>query len=283
MDLPDLSFLRTFVAVYEAGSITAAAAALYRTQPTVSWQLRRIEEALGTQLFARSKGRLLRTAAAERLHLAAGVLARNLHALREGDPAEMRPLNVASVSAFGRYVLFPLLVGSEWLRRGLRVRFPIADEVFRLAIEGEIDVGFSYRPATHARLFVEPIYKESLVLIAGREWTRRLRQPGEFREVAMVTWDECEYVIGRFIGRHFRGKSPRWFSAAHAEELEEVARLVGAGLGVSVVPSFLPRPRGVEVISWGRAPVENWIHAVRPRHVPLRPAVSEILRALKSG
>lgn len=51
---PDVRHLRLVVAVADAGSLSAAARALGVAQPSVSNQLRRIEESLGGDLFARS-------------------------------------------------------------------------------------------------------------------------------------------------------------------------------------------------------------------------------------
>lgn len=49
----DLNLLRVFVVVAEAGSVTAAAAKLYLTQPAISAALRRLTESVGAPLFAR--------------------------------------------------------------------------------------------------------------------------------------------------------------------------------------------------------------------------------------
>jgi DNA-binding transcriptional LysR family regulator len=49
----DLSFLRSFVAVAEKGSMTAAAEAVHVTQSALSLQIRKLEEAAGTALLER--------------------------------------------------------------------------------------------------------------------------------------------------------------------------------------------------------------------------------------
>lgn len=46
--------LRTFVTIAETGSYTESAARLYRSQPALSVQIKRLEEQLGTRLFDRS-------------------------------------------------------------------------------------------------------------------------------------------------------------------------------------------------------------------------------------
>src|SRR5262245_52237598 len=108
MGFPDLPFLPTFVAVYQLGSVTAAATQLHRTQPTITYQLGQLERALGAPLFTRHGRILAPTELATQLHRLATGFARDLDAVRRGD-VEPDALDIAAVSGFGRFVLFPLL------------------------------------------------------------------------------------------------------------------------------------------------------------------------------
>jgi LysR family transcriptional regulator, mexEF-oprN operon transcriptional activator len=63
----DLNLLRVFAVVGETGSVTAAAARLYLTQPAVSAALRRLTRAVGAPLFARRGRGLGLTHRGERL------------------------------------------------------------------------------------------------------------------------------------------------------------------------------------------------------------------------
>lgn len=56
----DLRDIDAFVQAAEAGSITAAAARLYTTQPSLSRRIARLEQAIGGDLFDRSNRRVLR-------------------------------------------------------------------------------------------------------------------------------------------------------------------------------------------------------------------------------
>ncbi|QRO02113.1 LysR family transcriptional regulator [Archangium violaceum] len=283
MDFPELPFLRTFVIVYEARSITAASARLHRTQPTVSYQLRRLEEAVGAPLFERRSARLVPTPMADRLFRFLSGFARDVQLVLRGDE-EDRPLEIAAVSGFGRYVLFPRVLESERLRRALTLRYPSAEEVFRRVLEGQVDVGFSYRATVHPRLVLEPVYEEKLVLVAGPAWARRLRAQAGFQDVPLVTYDEGDYVVGRWLGHHFGRRHPRWYSTAHFEELEEVLELVARGQGVAVVPGFcITRERPLRVVGWGKAALTNTIYAVQRTHAPVHPAVVELLARLRGS
>ena len=60
--------IETFWAVVQHGTMTAAAEALYITQPTLSMRIRALEERVGTPLFVRGKGqrRIQLTAAGQK-------------------------------------------------------------------------------------------------------------------------------------------------------------------------------------------------------------------------
>ena len=63
----DLSALRSFVAIIDAGGVTRAAARLNLTQSAVSMQLKRLEEMLGQMLLDRSRRGMTPTAHGEQL------------------------------------------------------------------------------------------------------------------------------------------------------------------------------------------------------------------------
>lgn len=63
----DFDQLRTFVAVAEAGSLSAAAPRVFLSQSSVSEQMRKLEERIGVTLFTRGKQGVATTPAGERL------------------------------------------------------------------------------------------------------------------------------------------------------------------------------------------------------------------------
>ncbi len=63
----DLRLLRCFIAVADAGSVTAAAQELYVSQPSLSRQLHRLEREIGLVLFRPVDGRLVLTSAGREL------------------------------------------------------------------------------------------------------------------------------------------------------------------------------------------------------------------------
>jgi DNA-binding transcriptional LysR family regulator len=68
--LDNWNLLRSFIAIYETGTLTGAAQRLATTQPSMGRHLRELEESLGETLFVRLPGRLKPNARADALYAA---------------------------------------------------------------------------------------------------------------------------------------------------------------------------------------------------------------------
>lgn len=74
----DIRLLRYFVTVVETGTVSAAAQQLHLTQPSLSRQVRQLEQQLGLTLFSRQRGRLqLTTEGSEFYRVALSLLQRH--------------------------------------------------------------------------------------------------------------------------------------------------------------------------------------------------------------
>jgi DNA-binding transcriptional LysR family regulator len=113
MNIPSLDpeLLRAFVAVADHRSFTRAAAALNRTQSAVSMQIKRLEDRLGVELFARTKANVDLSAAGEGLlGYARRILALNEEAV--GRLAERKVeglVRLGVMEDYGVHVVPPLL------------------------------------------------------------------------------------------------------------------------------------------------------------------------------
>jgi DNA-binding transcriptional LysR family regulator len=291
MDL-DPRHLEAFFVVGNEHSFSRAATLLHKSQPAVSYQIRRLEEQLGTRLFDRQSRRPGLTRAGSQLHELCrrffGEFERLQTALRAGTAMALEPLRIAAVSGFGRYVLFPLLERQRALRYSLR--YPTADQVFTTIEEGGCDLGFVYLPRVSSRLVTAPVWREELVLVGpGAGAAARTPAPArleDFARLPFVTYDESEYVFGKWFEALF-GSQPRALrSLYHFEELEEVVRTVAAGRGWSIVPDHAVaaavRAGGVAIARPRRRRVGNLIYAVQRANGPDHPAATHIMDALLS-
>jgi len=92
-------WLRTFVAVYRAGSITEAAHLRALSQPAASQQLAGLERAIGTPLFARSPAGVVPTARGRALYAEVAAALDQLEAVL--SVLEVVPLEQPADEAYG--------------------------------------------------------------------------------------------------------------------------------------------------------------------------------------
>ncbi|NTX50357.1 LysR family transcriptional regulator [Myxococcus sp. CA039A] len=290
MDL-DPRYLETFLTVSRERGFSRAATVLHRTQPAVSYQIHQLEQQLGTVLFDRTTRRLTLTDAGTKLHALCerffdefGRLARTF---KEGD-TQPAPLRIASVSGFGRYVLYPLL-SRERASAPYSLRFPTADQVFSSLEDGVCDVGFVYLPHVSSRLLTAPVWREELVLVGPPQARgRAFPSLAAFEDLAFITYDECEYVFGKWFEGHY-GRQPRSVRGTyHFEELEEVLGTVAAGHGWSILPDHCVAQaarQGTVVVPQApsRQQVVNLIYSVQRASAPENPAALRLIESLRTA
>ena len=139
----NLNRIVVFVAVVEAGSLTAAAERLGLAKTMVSKHLQRLEAELGASLLARTTRKLSLTEAGEAFYEASRILMRDAETavIAAGrNTTELRgTLRVTAPVDFGVNVLAPLTVGMRRRHPGLEIELLIGDRLFDLVGEG-IDV-----------------------------------------------------------------------------------------------------------------------------------------------
>lgn len=300
----DTRFLRTFYAVCTHGGFGRAAARLNCTQPAVSYQVRTLERDLGAALFERGGRRVVLTPAGRRLLKFCREYFADydrLAAELAGGAPGAEPIRIASVSGFGRYVLFPALgtlLGGSTSDRSPRprvdLRFRTAEEVFRLVEGGDVDLGVVYLPKVSNQLAFRHLCDEELVLIAAPSLVRSPRARSglgrleAYETLPFITYLEGDYVFGRWFDANFGGQPTRTNSVHHFDELEEVIATVALGSGASVVPFDSARAaaarRAVRVIRpvKGRSCVNQVFAVTRPGSAA-HPEIERILAAIAHG
>lgn len=236
---PEARYLHTFRAVCEAGGLRAAASRLHRTEPSISYQIRRLEESLGLALFERRGRRSVPNAAGLRLwefcrdYLDEWErLREDLRAGRVGED----PLRIAAVSGYGRYVLLPLFRDGPLADIPIDLCYPTAEDVLRRVETGDSDLGIVHFMHASPRLRFMPVAREELVLIVPAGMPKPKLTATSLSRQAFITYDESDYLFTAWFHHVLDEPPARMRAAAHFEELEEVADWVAAGRGISIVP-----------------------------------------------
>lgn len=262
--------LRCFLATYEHGSLTAAAEELGYAQPSVSEQIRSLEQSLRTPLFHRVGRGVVPTTAGESLRPHAE------RTLAAADEAERAARAVSALETgtvrFGMFGTARLYAGAglvaDVLARHPGVRVELIGQNSTAVQEqlrrGWIEAAMIAVPqVTSEGLQVTPVARDELVYIsadpdrvAGSITAANLSRATLV--MAETTWraeDSTRIVLRRML--HETGKNPQ--TRIEVEDVETAVELVGRGLADSVVP------RGVvDAVLPRLAPQAGWAH-LRPR------------------
>ncbi|MDA5140510.1 MULTISPECIES: LysR family transcriptional regulator [Streptomyces] len=257
--------LRVLRAVASTGSFSAAGRELGCTQPAVSQQMKALESSVGTPLLVRTGREMRLTQAGEALvRHAAGIIAGLTAAEEEvAAIAGLRAGRVRLVSfPSGSSTLVPTaLAALRAAHPGTRVSLEEAEppNSVELLREGDCDVAlaFRYEGAAGAEewddLVVRPLLTDRLVALVP-EGHRLARTEGSVAigELARESWIAgCPRCRGQLVEVcEGAGFSPRIDFAT--DDYPAVVGLVGAGLGVAVLPQLAVesvRPRGVRTVA----------------------------------
>jgi DNA-binding transcriptional LysR family regulator len=238
----DVRLLEAFRAVVDHRSVTAAAGAMGVTQPAVSTQIARLEEAIGFALFERSGGRLKPTpegmlfyAEATRVLGEVDRLQAATAQIREGQAGR---LAIAS-HPWAAISLLPRLV-SQFLaeRPGVSVRLISrhSDVVSQLLPSESFDIGIAELPIDEAAVTVARYQMRCVAILPPRHAlaSRKLLTPKLLAEHPMVGPARSLQLPPK-INAVFAAAGVPVSAVVEAEFLASLCGLVAAGTGWSLV------------------------------------------------
>lgn len=244
----ELQQLRYFVAVADAGQFTAAARDLHLAQPSLSRQVRKLEEELGAVLLERRRtGVALTDAGAILLPWAKRMLA-DLDGARSEVAGlatlERGRLSVGATPSVSTVLLPRVLAAFHTEHPGITLSVIEAgsrDLVERLAA-GELDLALVILPVPREELFeTTPLIREELVLAVAKDHPLARRKTVkilDLRGVPLVMFREgYDLRSATITACEQAGFHPTF--AVEGAEMDGVLRMAAAGVGVAVVPRMV--------------------------------------------
>lgn len=244
----ELQQLRYFVAVADTGKFTAAARDLHVAQPSVSKQVRKLEDELGAALLERRRtGVALTDAGAILLPWAKRMLA-DLDGARSEVAGlatlERGRLSVGATPSLSTVLLPRVLAAFHAEHPGITLSVVEAgsrDLVDRLAA-GELDLALVILPVRREELFeTTPLIREELVLAVAKSHPlarRKTVRVGDLRGVPLVMFrDGYDLRSATITACERAGFHPTF--AVEGAEMDGVLRMAAAGVGVAVVPRMV--------------------------------------------
>jgi len=274
----ELDLFKSFVAVAENRSFSRAARAMHSTQPTLSRQISRLENELGTKLFQRY-GRHVECSATGQLllPLAQAIITRTEEAIsliREQAGTGPSTVRFGAVGNVMAVLLTPILV--SFLAAYPRVSIDLVEkddaQLEQSVVTGELDCAVM-TPWGSTRTAYQHLLTEEILLVVPREH----RLAGEPAVALSMLAGESILLprstmnAGNVTADALRraGFEPRFSYRANYPELTKA--LVRRGLGVAPMPRMLLGPEGMDglVAIPFEVPLYRDLNLIYPRDRPL--------------
>ena len=238
----ELYQLRTFIVVAEEGNVTRAAARLGLTPPSVSAQIKHLEEELHVQLFVRTSqgmlltehGTLLRIKAEHTLQAAAAMVS---------EAARLQAHLVGQVS-------FGLNATPEVLRVGaiavhlqstspgitLQLVASGSGKILEALHTAALDIGYVFGPITDTALIARRVDVVELVVAVPMRWAQQVAQAG-WEEIATLPWLYADIYcpFQDMVDQLFAQRQLDYHRVVLTNDEATKCALVSAGVGLALL------------------------------------------------
>lgn len=292
---PSIRQIEYFVAIVEAASFRRAAQRLRVSQPTLTNQILALEEALGLQLFERSRaGTVLTAVGGELLPNARRLLEEFQGLIDRAESVSRGPAGTYRLGVtptLGPYFLPHILPALHRRYSALRlyVREDAPCDLEAGLAAGKHDLILTPLPVDDPRLTVVPLFHEPLRLVLSSEHRLAGRKRIDRRDLAgesVLTIEEHHHMhkqiqqlctrLGAQLRRDYEGTS-----------LDTLRHMVVMGMGVAFLPALyirseIHRPRELRVAMVHGEVIER-THALAWRaSSPARPLFREIADEIRT-
>ena len=235
----DWSDIAVFLAVFDAGSLVAAADLLDLSQPTVGRRLTALEERMGVTLFARTGRRMVPTEVALRIEDSARKMSREMHAIQRGVAGAAKGLQgqvtISANEGTGSEWLVPVLADLHLKHPEIFVELKIesraADRVQR-----EADIALRMGRPTQLDLITRKLATVGFGFYASEDWVARHDPIETIADLQGKPWVRGTFtargndMLAGFFEEH--GVSMQTTMSTNSPAAQILAVRHGVGLGV---------------------------------------------------
>jgi len=242
--------LKAFYYSVKCGSLSAAAEALYITQPAVTKQIQQLHATYGIKLLNRFGKKMVLTDAGEVLYdFASKIFEAEIQAeeiLRDFQQRKSGRIRIHASESFGAYYL-PFMV--NLFRKKYPTPIQISVNIFPnpVVIENtaklETDLGFVSYPLEHKKLLVREVLEDRLVLIAPPSHPlsrKKVLQPRHLEGQPIIMHEKgsgTRDIIDAFL----RNNNLSVSISLELSNNEAIKRAVEQGMGLSLISEHVVR------------------------------------------
>jgi len=238
--------LRYFLAVVDQGNFSRAAVHCNVSQPTLSAGISKLENALQRQLFTRTNQRVQLTQAGTRFLTHARRIERefNMALGAMADIAQARPVRIGVLSSIAGTIVAQAARAYHAEGGGpVEIAFASERELTAMLARDRIDATFSILRPGAQPLTQQVVAEEgyAMVMAADHPLAGRTQLDAEdLRQETMIVRRHCELLSQ--TSRHFLERGVRPHFSLRTTNDERALQMVGAGMGVTVMPDCYRSP-----------------------------------------
>jgi LysR family hydrogen peroxide-inducible transcriptional activator len=246
----NLRALQYFVKLADLKHFSNAADACFVSQPTLSTQIRKLEDELGVQLVERAPKNIMLTPVgaevAERARLVLSDIDQiRAVARRAGDPSDGK-LRLGLFPTLAPYLLPHVVPGirKSYPNLSLHLAEEKTEDILRMLHQGELDAALLALPISEHGLEMEVLFEEPFVLAVPDDHPLRVK-----RQVSLADLNGNELLLldeGHCLREHalevcaLAGANER--VDFHATSMETLRQMVAADVGITLMPLLSVKP-----------------------------------------
>lgn len=243
----ELHQLRYFVAVAEAGGFSKAARICFVAQPSLSQQIKKLEQELGQKLFERLGGGTVLTEAGRALLPRARLILKETGDIKAGITEDVGSgtgqLSVGLIPTIAPYILPGVLKRfyESFTRAQISVNENLTERLIKSLVSLEIEMAVMSLPIDDRIIRTEPLFEDPLMIalspgheLAGSEHINI----EDLRDIPFIALDE-EHCLGQQINSFCYERQINPEVVCRTWNLSTIQHCVSFGSGVSLVPKML--------------------------------------------
>jgi LysR family hydrogen peroxide-inducible transcriptional activator len=285
--------LRYFAAVARLGGFSRAAVECHVAQPSLSQQIRKLEEEVGEPLFERKRRRSRLTSAGKLLlpHALAILEAaeRGRTEIREMDSQVRGRVVLGALPTVAPYFLPEIIAAFQKQHPAveLEVREETTAQLLRGLEDGELDLALLSEAEAGPHIEMETLFSEELLLCLPlrHPFARRRLSADDLRQERFILMQD-DHCLGTQARQFCQSQGFRPRIACRSAQIATVQAMVRAGLGISLVPRMAREgtpDQGLLYRSLDDPRPHRIVAAARPRKARKGLAAVEFLRFVRAG
>ena len=243
----ELHQLRYFVAVAETGGFSKAARICFVAQPSLSQQIKKLEQELGQKLFERLGRTTVLTEAGRALLPRARVILKETGDIKAGIKEDVSSgaghLSVGLIPTIAPYILPGALKRfyESFPKARIGVEENLTERLIKKITGLEIEMAVMSLPIDDRLIMTEPLFEEPLVLALSPDHqlaaSERVRIE-DLKDIPFIALDE-EHCLGEQINSFCYERQINPEVVCRTWNLSTIQHCVSFGSGVSLVPNML--------------------------------------------